>query len=523
LTYCARGILYRFPCIQSTMAACQRLVLQCWTSATKIATKAKPVSSMLGHRIFTLGNGIGSDTSIIAANNRCYSSACTPTTTPSSSIVGKGNTDPSMIAANNRCSTFKSLGVKQHHQQLKYYSSTAAALQAEKEMRDEYGDMNSEGHTYHHHGKFTLENGQSLRNVQLRYQTYGTLSESRDNVIVICHALTGNASLHSWWGDLLGPTMTFDTDKYFVVCCNVLGSCYGSTSPQSVKASNDLENQEEETSYGLDFPDVSVQDTVRIQLEMLQKELQINSVKCVIGGSFGGMQAIEFAVQGGSTEAPFTTADGYPMVRSVVPIACGAAHTAWQIAISEVQRQAIYADPNWKTQPEKAFAGLSVARQMGMVSYRTAMGYESKFGRHMQIDKEANDDDANVNAGAREPAPYGTHAKWQVKSYLEYQGRKFLGRFDPITYVKLTEQMDSHDVGRNRGGIVKALDSVTIPALVLGIDSDVLYPLSEQEQMASMLPNGHLEIIHSDDGHDGFLLEQDQVASHITKFLEAHD
>jgi len=360
-----------------------------------------------------------------------------------------------------------------------------------------------------------LENGQSLQDVQLRYQTYGTLNAQRDNVIVICHALTGNASLHSWWGDLLGPTSAFDTDKYFVVCCNVLGSCYGSTSPQSPKQSDNKTSGS--SNYGLEFPDVSVQDTVRIQLEMLQKELQVDSIKCVIGGSFGGMQAIEFAVQGGSREAPFTTVDGFPMVRSVVPIACGAAHTAWQIAISEVQRQAIYADPKWKTQPEKAFAGLSVARQMGMISYRTAIGYESKFGRHLQ------QVDGSSNEKAQAASFYGSRAKWQVKSYLEYQGQKFLNRFDPVTYVKLTEQMDSHDVGRNRGGIAQALDSVTIPALVLGIDSDVLYPLKEQEQMASMLPNGHFETIRSDDGHDGFLIEQDQVASHITKFLGAHD
>lgn len=196
---------------------------------------------------------------------------------------------------------------------------------------------------------------------------------------------------------------------------------------------------------------------------------------------------------------------GSPFVRSILPIACGAAHTAWQIAISEVQRQAIYADPNWSTDPEKATKGLDVARQIGMVSYRTAQGYQGKFGRALRTDDS--------------PA-YGADATWQVKSYLEYQGVKFLDRFDPITYVKLTEQMDSHDIGRNRNdSAVDVLKKIEIPTRVLGIDSDVLYPLHEQEELAENIPGAELKIIHSEDGHDGFLLEQDQVGSHIVDFL----
>mmetsp|Transcript_14810 Transcript_14810/g.22057 ORF Transcript_14810/g.22057 Transcript_14810/m.22057 type:complete len:272 (-) Transcript_14810:462-1277(-) len=207
-----------------------------------------------------------------------------------------------------------------------------------------------------------------------------------------------------------------------------------------------------------------------------------------------------------------------PFVRTVLPIACGASHTAWQIAISEVQRQAIYADPKWNngnpSPDDPPLAGLSVARQIGMVSYRTSMGYEKKFGR--KVRNAATDDDAP-------PPSYGSQAPWEVKSYLIYQGTKFLSRFDPVTYIKLTEQMDTHDVGRNRGGKEKALRNVHIPALVLGIDSDVLYPLHEQKELVSLFPNAELKVIHSEAGHDGFLLEQDQVASYITGFLEAHD
>ncbi len=210
---------------------------------------------------------------------------------------------------------------------------------------------------------------------------------------------------------------------------------------------------------------------------------------------------------------------GSPFVRSVVPIACGAAHTAWQIAISEVQRQAIYADPKWETDPFHATKGLEVARQMGMITYRTAKGYQDKFGRQTQQNGGGagtrNDD------GGNSTLIYGSNARWQVKSYLEYQGIKFIDRFDPITYVKLTEQMDSHDVSRGRGGsVADVLSKVEIPACVMGIDSDVLYPLSEQEELADYIPNSELKVIHSDDGHDGFLLEQDQVGRHIVDFLD---
>lgn len=378
-------------------------------------------------------------------------------------------------------------------------------------MKDEYGAMDSQGDTFVC-PDFVLENGTAFP-CQLRYQTYGQLNETRDNCVVVCHALTGNASLHAWWGDLLGEHRAFDTSKYFVVCCNILGSCYGSTSPASI-------NPHTGQPYGLDFPDVSVQDTVRLQLKLLQDELNIQSVKAVIGGSFGGMQAVEFAVQAGSSAAEFTTESPgsnsiQPFVRSVVPIACGAQHTAWQIAISEVQRQAIYKDPHWTTDPFQATSGLEVARQLGMISYRTPQGYVDKFGRQVQA--------TTSSPTSATAAVYGSSAYWKVKSYLEYQGSKFLTRFDPVTYVKLTEQMDSHDVSRGRGGTIDdVLGQVEIPALVLGIDSDLLYPLAEQEELARGLPNAALKVIHSVDGHDGFLLEQEQVGNYITEFLTHH-
>ena len=373
-------------------------------------------------------------------------------------------------------------------------------------MKDEYGVMDDAGHTYVYEGDFVLESGAVLPQVQLRYQTYGSLNAARDNVVVVCHALTGNASLHSWWGDLLGPDRAFDTDKYFIVCSNILGSCYGSTGPAST-------NPRTNKPYGKDFPDVSVKDTVRLQLNMLKRDLNVSSIQAVIGGSFGGMQAMEFAAQAGSVSQGQFFQDAeqtIPFMRSVVPIACGAAHTAWQIGVSEVQRQAIYKDPHWTSPtPENATAGLEVARQLGMISYRTPMGYQGKFSRALQT---------------ADSPDYGSKAHWKVKSYLEYQGRKFLDRFDPVTYVKMTEQMDSHDLARGRTQRLEdILQAIDIPALVMGIDSDVLYPLFEQEFLAQHMPHGELKVIHSDDGHDGFLLEQEQVGQHIVDFLQKYD
>jgi alpha/beta hydrolase fold len=169
-------------------------------------------------------------------------------------------------------------------------------------MADEYGEMTADGETYVE-PNFGLESGVILPQAQLRYQTYGTLNAEKTNVLVICHALTGNASLHSWWGGLLGPGKAFDTSKYWVVCCNILGSAYGSTSPQSIDPNT-------QRPYGKHFPDISVQDTVRLQLNLLQNHLGIQSIQAVIGGSFGGMQAMEFAVQAGSSQGQYFSSDG---------------------------------------------------------------------------------------------------------------------------------------------------------------------------------------------------------------------
>lgn len=183
-----------------------------------------------------------------------------------------------------------------------FRSSSVKQESEQEEMKDEYGEMTADGKSYIEKD-FVLENSVILPEAELRYQTYGELNEARDNVIVVCHALTGNASLHSWWGDLLGENKAYDTSKYFIVCCNILGSCYGSTNPQSIDPKTN-------SPYGKNFPDISVKDTVKLQLNLLKHELNVSSIKCVIGGSFGGMQTMEFAVQGGISGGDFVSEDG---------------------------------------------------------------------------------------------------------------------------------------------------------------------------------------------------------------------
>ncbi|KAK3286933.1 hypothetical protein CYMTET_5535 [Cymbomonas tetramitiformis] len=356
-------------------------------------------------------------------------------------------------------------------------------------MADEYGKMDASGETFRL-STFKLESGTILREVEVRYRTWGTLNASRDNAVVVCHALTGNASLDSWWGGLLGSGKPFDTDKYFIICANALGSCYGTTGPTSIDPTTKLQ-------YGGNFPFVTVRDSVRLHAHMVKDGLGVSSIKSAIGGSMGGMQVLEWLFMG----------DLVP-VRSAVAIACGSHHHAWQIAISEAQRAAIYADPKFlggsydKLDPP--YGGLSVARQIAMVSYRTHQAYEDKFGRKRAKDASALD------------------SLYSVETYLRHQGQKFLSRFDPNSYIAITRLMDSHDVGRNRGGEQQALASAKQPTLVIGIDSDVLYPVTEQKALAKMLPSCEDHYIRSDEGHDGFLLEQDAIGSLIQSFLSRH-
>lgn len=424
-------------------------------------------------------------------------------------------------------------------------SSSSSSASSSSALRDEYGAMDSSGSSYVV-DSLLLDSGETLREAMVRYKTFGKLNTIKDNVVVVCHALTGNASLDSWWGSLLGPGKAFDTEKYFVVCANVLGSCYGTCSPLSI-------NPETGKPYGVDFPHVTIRDCVRLHGKMLREALNLDSVLCVVGGSMGGMQALEWSLL-------------QPVkVNSIVVLSSGGRHSPWQIAVSELQRQAIVADPKWQCgryDPESPPSnGLAVARQIAMVSYRTHSTYETKFGRRLQQEAHEavlkknklrnsptsshrgsskknggdgdgghdgsnsssnnNDESGNNNKNSRCGCMERKGEEFQVESYLHYQGQKFLKRkFDANCYVTLTQMMDSHDVARGRGEYLTTLNSISQPAMVIGISSDVLYPVSEQEELHKYLGNSEFHVIDSEEGHDGFLLEQSQIGPLIAQFMD---
>lgn len=360
-------------------------------------------------------------------------------------------------------------------------------------MKDEYGKMNSDGETALT-SNFKLESGYVLPKVETRYRTWGTLNSQGTNAIVVMQALTGNAAADTWWGWGIGPGKPFDTSKYWVFCANVLGSCYGTTGPATI-------DPETGSRQGSRFPQVTIRDMVQLQLDAL-RQLGVREVVTVAGGSMGGMLALEM---------------GYiakePHVRSIMSFSSSGRHQPWQIGISECQRQSIYADPRWKAglyhQNEPPRDGLAVARMQAMLTYRTHPAYWTKFGR----DAVAQGDDRKGRDGSHD----GT---FEVTQYLRVQGSKFNERgFDAGAYVRLTEAMDSHDMARDRGDYYEVLRSIKKPVLIASISSDVLYPVSEQLELAQYIPEAQHHMIESDEGHDGFLLEGQKVGLLIRGFL----
>lgn len=326
-------------------------------------------------------------------------------------------------------------------------------------------------------GPFTLESGRILPQLDIMCHTWGRPDAEASNVIWICHALTGSSDAADWWSGLVGEGRLFDPQQYYIVCANILGSCYGTTGPASI-------NPATRQRYGRSFPDITIRDMARAHA-VLRQHLGIGRIRCVLGGSMGGQQALEWAVQEPD------------VIDNLVAIATNARHSAWGIAFNTAQRLALEADPTFHTAaPDAGTAGLAAARAIGMLSYRTYDTFK-----------------------ATQSGTTPEHGVQRAESYLRYQGAKLVRRFNAHSYYTLTRAMDSHDLGRERGAIDAVLQSVRARSLAIGINSDILFPPSEQQFLASHIPDAQYAEIQSAYGHDGFLVEYEQLERIIGDFL----
>ncbi|TGE21794.1 homoserine O-acetyltransferase [Hymenobacter aquaticus] len=322
-----------------------------------------------------------------------------------------------------------------------------------------------------------LESGATLAPVQIAYQTFGTLNAARDNVVWVCHALTANADVLGWWPGLFGAGDYFDPADWFIVCANVLGSCYGSTGPLTPtgNAAEPLYQQ---------FPLVTIRDLVAAH-EALRQELGLTRIHTLIGGSLGGQQALEWAIQQPGVFA------------HLVVLATNAQHSPWGIAFNEAQRLAVFADATYhEGTPTGGQRGLKAARATALLSYRS---YEA-YGRTQA-----------------EPDPERLDA-FRASSYQQHQGDKLVARFNAYSYVALSRTMDTHHVGRGRGDVATALRQIRARTLVISISSDVLFPPSEQQLLARHIPGAAYAEMDSQFGHDGFLIETGQITQLLEQF-----
>ncbi len=348
---------------------------------------------------------------------------------------------------------------------------------------------------------FVTEHGDVLPSVEIAYETWGTLNAARDNVVLVLHALTGDAHVAAhgpddqpgWWDVLIGPGRAVDTNRYFVVCSNLLGSCYGSTGPRSIDPRTGRR-------YNLRFPLITVRDIVAAQARLLDR-LGIEQLHAVIGGSLGGMQALEWAAM-------------YPeRVERAIPIATSGRFSPQGIAYNEVQRRAIMLDPGWKggeyEDGEGPRQGLAIARMVGMITYQSDELMARRFGRSTE---------------ARYTAWPAFKTRYDVEGYLHYQGDKLVRRFDANSYLYLTRAMDSHDLGRGRGGYERGLRRIAARVLMVSVSSDILFPPYQARDVAKRLRDlgrdaAYCEI-ESPNGHDAFLNDAEKLAPAVQEFLE---
>ncbi len=332
---------------------------------------------------------------------------------------------------------------------------------------------------FNYNQPFTLESGTTLPAYHLGYSTYGKLNERKDNVIWLFHALTANSHPDEWWPGLVGKDKLFDPTQYFIVCVNMPGSCYGSISPLDT-------NSVTGEPYLHDFPFFTPRDMIRAY-KPLKSFLGIDKIKIGMGGSMGGQQLLEWAI-----EEP-------DLFEYIFPIATNAVHSAWARAFNASQRMSIEADDSWKNKNKEAgLEGMKVARSFALLSYRHYDTYNAV--QHEKTDENIED--------------------FKSESYQKYQGEKLALRFNAFSYYFLSKSMDSHNAGRARGGVGAALRNIKAKTLAIGINSDILFPVTEQKFIAEHIPNADFEAIDSLYGHDGFLLEYEKIEKLIRDFLQ---
>jgi homoserine O-acetyltransferase len=333
---------------------------------------------------------------------------------------------------------------------------------------------------FHYDKSFQLESGITLPGLVLAYHTFGKLNEEKSNVVWVCHALTANSNAEDWWKGVIGPNGFIDPEKYFIVCANILGSCYGTTGPLTLDSSTGR-------PYFSKFPLVTIRDMVHANM-LLREYLDIHKIHLLMGGSMGGYQVLEWCVmEPGVVENSFL-------------IGTSATESAWGIAVHTTQRLAIEADPTWKEDNANAGQkGLKAARAIGMLTYRN-------YG--ILVDKQTDPDTEKID-------------NFKASSYINYQGDKLVNRFNAYSYWLLTKSMDSHNISRGRGGKPEnVLKEIKQNTLIIGISSDILCPLHEQELLTQHIPNSTLVEIDSPYGHDGFITEAGKITEELRKWMK---
>ena len=327
------------------------------------------------------------------------------------------------------------------------------------------------------HGKpFVTESGDVIPGLVIAYHTYGTLNDEGDNVIWVCHALTANSDVEAWWPGMVGRGLMLDTSEYFIVCANILGSCYGTTGPADI-------NPKTGKPWLKTFPIITIRDVVNAH-DILRKHLGIKGIHTVIGSSIGGFQALEYSVM-------------HPdLIRHLVFIASSVRQSPWAIAFNEAQRLAMDADETFRAgDPEGGKRGMKAARAIALLSYRSAHAYNRT---------QKDDDDRTDN--------------FRASSYQAYQGDKLISRFNPYSYYCITKLSDTHNIGRGRGGTEKALSRIRADVLAIGISSDFLFPPADPKFLADNVEGAEYVEIDSLYGHDGFLIESELITSVVKDF-----